>query len=39
MKVLVLSMTVGQGHNSTNKARAALLKKGHQCDILDTYKF
>ena len=40
MKVLVLSMTVGQGHNSTSKAlRAALLKKGHQCDILDTYKF
>ncbi|MBC5649467.1 MGDG synthase family glycosyltransferase [Christensenella tenuis] len=40
MKVLVLSMTVGQGHNSTSKAlRAALLKRGHQCDILDTYKF
>ena len=40
MKILVLSMTVGQGHNSTSKAlRAALLKKGHQCDILDTYKF
>ena len=40
MKVLVLSMTVGQGHNSTSKAlRAALLKKGHECDILDTYKF
>lgn len=40
MKVLILSMTAGQGHNSTSKAlRAALLKKGHECDILDTYKF
>lgn len=40
MKVLILSMTVGQGHNSTSKAlRAALLKKGHECNILDTYKF
>ena len=40
MKVLVLSMTVGQGHNSTSKAlRAALVKRGHECKILDTYKF
>ena len=40
MKVLVLSMTVGQGRDSTSKAlRAALVKRGHECKILDTYKF
>lgn len=40
MRVLVLSMTVGQGHNSTSKAlRACLEKRGHTCEILDTYKF
>ncbi|MEA5004002.1 MAG: glycosyltransferase [Christensenella sp.] len=40
MKVLILSMTVGQGHNSTSKAlRACMEEKGHTCEILDTYKF
>ena len=40
MKVLILSMTVGQGHNSTSKAlRASLEENGHSCEILDTYKF
>ncbi len=40
MKVLILSMTVGQGHNSASKAIAGYLEqKGHECDILDTYKF
>jgi len=33
-------MTVGHGHNSASKAIAGQLKsKGHECDILDTYKF
>lgn len=40
MKVLILSMTVGQGHNSASKAiRQTLEEKGHQCEIIDTYKF
>ena len=40
MKVLILSMTVGQGHNSAGKALAQYLEKqGHTCEILDTYKF
>ncbi|MEA4854614.1 MAG: glycosyltransferase [Christensenella sp.] len=40
MRVLILSMTVGQGHNSTSKAlRTSLEANGHDCEILDTYKF
>ncbi|MEG1657146.1 MAG: glycosyltransferase [Christensenellaceae bacterium] len=40
MKVLILSMTVGQGHNSTSRAlRERLEAQGHTCEILDTYKF
>lgn len=40
MKVLILSMTVGQGHNSASHALAQYLeKKGHTYEILDTYKF
>ena len=40
MNVLILSMTVGQGHNSASKALAQYLeKKGHTYEILDTYKF
>jgi len=40
MDVLVLSMTVGQGHNSASRAlQENLQKKGYSCEILDTYKF
>ena len=40
MKVLILSMTVGQGHNSASKALAQYLEKqGHTYEILDTFKF
>lgn len=40
MDVLILSMTVGQGHNSTSRAlRDSLEKRGCTCEILDTYKF
>ncbi len=40
MNVLILSMTVGQGHNSASKALAQYLEKqGHTYEILDTYKF
>lgn len=40
MKVLILSMTVGQGHNSASNALAQYLEKqGHTTEILDTYKF
>jgi processive 1,2-diacylglycerol beta-glucosyltransferase len=40
MKVLILSMTVGQGHNSASHALAQYLeKRGHTYEILDTYKF
>ena len=40
MKVLVLSMTVGQGHNSASHAAINYLNEnGHTCEMLDTYKF
>lgn len=40
MKVLILSLTVGQGHNSTSKALAEYMQaQGATCRILDTYKF
>ncbi|MGI6153041.1 MAG: MGDG synthase family glycosyltransferase [Christensenellaceae bacterium] len=40
MNVLILSMTVGQGHNSASYAiQETLEEKGHTCHILDTYKF
>lgn len=40
MRVLILSMTVGQGHNSAGKALAQYLEKnGHETEIIDTYKF
>lgn len=39
-KVLILSMTVGQGHNATSKALSEYLQPlGTQCTILDTYKY
>ncbi|HBU11895.1 MAG TPA: hypothetical protein DEB31_03975 [Clostridiales bacterium] len=40
MKVLILSMTVGQGHNAASQAlKKTMEKNGHECEILDTYKF
>ena len=40
MKVIVLSMTVGQGHNSAGKAVASyLIDHGHEVQVIDTYKF
>lgn len=40
MKVLVLSMTAGQGHNSAGNAlKQYMEKKGHQVSVMDTYKF
>lgn len=40
MKVLICSVTAGEGHNSTAKAlRTAFISLGVECDILDTYKY
>lgn len=40
MKVLILSITAGEGHNSTAKAVAgAFSDRGVECNILDTYKY
>jgi processive 1,2-diacylglycerol beta-glucosyltransferase len=40
MKVLILTLTVGQGHNSTSFALAQYLEaKGADCTVLDTYKY
>lgn len=40
MKVLILTLTVGQGHNSTSFALAEYLEgKGAECVVLDTYKY
>ena len=38
MKVLILSVTTGEGHNTTAKAiKKQFEEKGHQCEILDIY--
>lgn len=40
MKVLILSITAGEGHNSTAKAiREEMQANGVECEILDTYKY
>lgn len=40
MKVAILSITVGQGHNAASKALAQYMRaQGHEVSILDTYKF
>ena len=40
MKVLILSITTGEGHNSTAKAiKDELVAKGMTCDILDAYGY
>ena len=39
MKVLVVSVTCGQGHNSTaNALIKALEEKGHECELLDAFE-
>jgi processive 1,2-diacylglycerol beta-glucosyltransferase len=38
MKILILSVTAGQGHNATAKAIACMLEeRGHQTQIVDTF--
>lgn len=40
MKILIMSVTAGEGHNSTAKAlRARFTESGAECDILDTYGY
>ncbi len=40
MKVLLLSISTGEGHNSTAKAiREEMLRQGVECEILDVYKY
>ena len=40
MRVLIMSVTTGEGHNSTAKAmHAYFTKAGVECDILDTYGY
>ncbi len=40
MHFLIMSVTAGEGHNSTAKAiREELLKLGAECTVLDTFKY
>ena len=40
MRILIMSVTAGEGHNSTAKAmRSYFAEKGVECDILDTYGY
>lgn len=40
VKVSILSITVGQGHNAASKALANYMRsEGHEVSILDTYKY
>ena len=40
MKVLILSVTAGEGHNSTARAmKAEYERQGHSCTILDTFQY
>ena len=40
MRILILSVTAGEGHNSTAKAmRSYFAEQGVECDILDTYGY
>lgn len=40
MRVLILSITAGEGHNSTAKAiRDELIARGVECEFLDTYGY
>ncbi len=39
MKILILSVTAGQGHNATAKALAGLLKeRSHEVEVVDTFQ-
>ncbi len=40
MKILILSVTAGEGHNSTALAvKDCFTKRGITCDVLDTFKY
>lgn len=40
MKILIMSITAGEGHNSTAKALASCFEeRGITCDILDTFEY
>ncbi|MBC7765699.1 MAG: galactosyldiacylglycerol synthase, partial [Hyphomonadaceae bacterium] len=40
MKVLILSITAGQGHHTTGKAIMDEVKaRGHECEMIDTFKY
>ena len=38
MRVLILSVTTGEGHNSTAKAlKKQFVESGNECEVLDVY--
>lgn len=40
MRVLILSITAGQGHHATGQAiQSELLSRGHACEMLDTFSY
>ena len=40
MRVLILTISAGQGHNQTSNALAEYLREhGHECQIVDAYRF
>ena len=40
MKVLIMSVTAGEGHNSTARAMKSYFDAhGTECSILDTYRY
>ena len=40
MRVLILTISAGQGHNQTSRALAEYLREhGHECQIVDAYRF
>lgn len=40
MKVLILSITAGQGHHATGQAiQSEILSRGHGCEMLDTFSY
>jgi len=40
MKILIMSVTAGEGHNSTAKAmKSYIASKGIECEIIDTFSY
>lgn len=40
MRILILSVTAGQGHNRTAKGIAGIAQsRGHECKIVDTFEY